>query len=279
LREPALLAAILVVGVAACVLGLTALRGESPRECRSALIPAYLRPDAMGRIAEQPVHSRVVIFNPSSGPHSEPQPSYERAVAALQRSGTRVLGYVHTAYGARDQVAVETDIARYQSWYGVDGVFLDEAASGDAQLGYYRALSRYIRASGEQLVVLNPGMVPARGFFDIADIVVTFEGPYSAYAAAVAGMPDWLRRLSPSRSAHLIYGATGEQALHAIGQGSAGFVYATADALPDPWSSLPPYLGRFEGQLEACWQPDSGARARLRRITARRWAADRAGRA
>lgn len=261
MREPVLLGAIVVVGVAACVLALMTLRSESPTKCRSTLIPAYLRPDAMERMARQPVHGRVVIFNPSSGPHSEPEPAYERAVAALQRSGTRVLGYVHTAYGSRDPVAVETDIARYQSWYGVDGVFLDEVADADAQLGYYRALSQYVRANGEQLVVLNPGTVPARGFFDIADIVVTFEGPYSAYEPALAGMPDWLRRLAPSRSAHLIYGASGEQAAQAIGQDSAGFVYATSGTLPDPWSSLPPYLDRFEAQLEGCWQRESGAPA------------------
>jgi hypothetical protein len=253
-REPVFLAAILVVGAAACILALGALRTDSAPKCRSALIPAYLRPDAMARIAQQPVHSRVVIFNPSSGPHSERQPEYERAVAALQRSGTRVLGYVHTEYGGRDPRAVETDIARYQSWYGVDGIFLDEVAAGDAQLGYYRSLSRYIRSSGEQLVVLNPGTVPTRGYFDIADTVVTFEGPYSAYAAAVAGTPDWLRGLAPSRSAHLIYGASDEQALQAIRQDAAGYVYATTGALPDPWSALPPYLDRFEAQIETCWR-------------------------
>jgi hypothetical protein len=128
-------------------------------------------------------------------------------------------------------------------------------------------------------VVLNPGTVPAPGYFDLADIVVTFEGPYSAYSTALANMPDWLRRLPASRSAHLIYGASGEQALHAIGQDSAGYVYATTGSLPDPWSTLPTYLGRFEAQLEGCYDGGNGTSAQRRVITARRRAAGSRGHA
>ncbi|MEY2534735.1 MAG: hypothetical protein QOF29_2645 [bacterium] len=278
LRGPLWLAAFLAGGVVACVMAVTALRSDGRVQCRSALIPAYLRPPGVERIAERPVHSRVVIFNPASGPHSEAEPAYERAVVALQRTGTRVLGYVHTGYGLRDAAAVETDIDRYESWYGVDGVFLDEVSPGPEQLPYYTALSRYIRAKGERLLVLNPGAVPARAYFDIADIVVTFEGPYAAYAAAVAEIPDWLRRLTPGRSAHLIYDASEEQALRAIDQDSAGYVFATTGSLPDPWSSLPPYLDDFEARLEACHEENGGDRAEVRLAGARRWVRGRLGR-
>ena len=40
------------------------------------------------------------------------------------------------------------DVDRYHSWYGIDGIFVDEAAHSDEQLSYYQALSSHIRASG-----------------------------------------------------------------------------------------------------------------------------------
>ncbi|MEA2320800.1 MAG: hypothetical protein QOD81_650 [Solirubrobacteraceae bacterium] len=268
MREPLWLAGLLAIGLIAALVVVPALRSDDRPLCRSALIPAYLVPQGVAKIAERPVHSRVVILNPSSGPHSERQPAYEQAVRALQRSGTRVLGYVHTGYGTRDMAAVEADISRYESGYGVDGVFLDEASHAQEQLPYYRALTGYVRAAGDRLVVLNPGTIPAPGYFDIADIVVTFEGPYSAYAAALRAMPDWVRRLAPGRSAHLIYGASQAQALEAVQQDSAGYVYATTGELPDPWSALPPYLDDFEARIEACHAQDGGAGMLARARTA-----------
>ena len=74
------------------------------------------------------------------------------------------------------------DAERYREWYGVDGIFLDEVAHDDAQLPYYAALSRALRGDGE--LVLNPGTVPARGYFELADVVVTYEGPFADYARA-----------------------------------------------------------------------------------------------
>ena len=221
--------------------------------CRSALIPAYLPPEGLERLAERPVVGRLVVFNPANGPGAVAQPAYRRAVAALQRSGTRVLGYVHTTYGARPRADVHADIGRYRDWYGVDGVFLDETPPTQAQLPYYRALAQDARGTGEKLVVLNPGAVPARGYFDVADVVVTFEGSFGSYAAALRDMPAWVRTLPRGRVAHLVYGASGAQARRAVQERSgAGLVYATSGTLPDPWSALPAYLDDLERRLAAC---------------------------
>jgi hypothetical protein len=248
MQQPVLLLAILAAAVVAGVAALSVLRGAAPPQCRSALIPAYLRPEGLARIAERPVHRRVVIFNPSSGPHSERQPSYERAVAALQRSGTSVLGYVHTTYGLRDAAAVEADISRYQSWYGVDGVFLDEAAATASRLSYYHELSHHARAVGARFIVLNPGVMPAREYFGIADAIVTFEGPISAYRD---------RRnadgIAPERTVHLIYGASREQALRALEPSpSAGYMYVTSGTLPHPWGTVPDYFAQELAALGDC---------------------------
>ena len=100
---------------------------------------------------------------------------------------------------------------------------------------------------------MNPGVPPARGYFDLADVVVTFEGTYADYAPAVDRMPDWVRRLPRGQIAHLVYGASREQALDAIrNPGEAGYVYATSGTMPDPWRELPAYVAEEEEALQAC---------------------------
>jgi hypothetical protein len=220
--------------------------------CRSALMPAYLPADGLARIAQRPMAGRIVIMNPANGPGAEARPDYRTAVSALQSGGTRVLGYVHTGYGARDPAAVLADATRYRSWYGVDGVFLDETPDAEAALPYYRSIAEQARADGLRLVALNPGTVPARGYFDIADIVVTFEGPATTYDAALRETPPWVAEAAGGKVAQLLYGATRAEALAAATQPGAGYLYATAGTLPDPWSALPPYLDEFETALAAC---------------------------
>jgi Spherulation-specific family 4 len=101
-------------------------------------------------------------------------------------------------------------------------------------------------------VAFNPGTVPAREYVDLADIVVTFEGAASAYDAAMQAMPRWTRKVPRRKIAHLLYDATRAQALDAVTAGSAGYVYATSASLPDPWSTLPPYLDELEARLAGC---------------------------
>jgi Spherulation-specific family 4 len=246
-----------LAALAACVAAAVALAsrsspGVSATVCRTALIPAYVPPDQLGRITARVVPGRLVVINPGNGPGAAASPAYRSAVAAAQGSGTRVLGYVHTGYGARPAADVIADAARYLSWYGVDGVFFDEAADDDARLAYYQSIAGQAHAAGLRLVALNPGTVPARGYFDAADIVVTFEGAAAAYAGAMQATPAWMGDIAPAKVAHLIYGATREQALAAVDQDGAGYLYATTDALPDPWSTLPPYLDELETRLGTC---------------------------
>jgi spherulation-specific family 4 protein len=252
-RGRAGLAALFAGATVAVVIALAAGRGAADDAgCRSALIPAYLPPDGIARIAARPVRDRVVVFNPDSGPGTVRRAGYRSAVAAEQRARTRVIGYVHTGWGARDPAAVRADVMRYRSWYGVDGIFFDETAHDAAQLPYYAALAHDTRADGLAVVAFNPGTVPAPGYVDLADIVVTFEGPARAYDAALRSMPQWTREVPRRKLAHLLYDATRAQALHAVTEGSAGYVYATSASLPDPWSTLPPYLDELEAWLAGC---------------------------
>ena len=174
---------------------LSSSRGADRRApCAGSLVPAYLYPEEIQRLARALALPQLLVINPASGPGRAPDPGYRRAIAAARAGGARVLGYVPTGWAGRPLGAVEADIDRYREWYGVDGVFLDEAAASESALPYYRALRDRAR-----FVVLNPGVVPARGYFDVADVVVTFEGPFAAYRTRE-------RDPVPERAAHLVYG-------------------------------------------------------------------------
>jgi hypothetical protein len=229
-------------------------RGADRRPaCRSALIPAYVPPDAIVELVRASSRPRLVVINPANGPGAEAEPAYRFAVRAAWGTGARVLGYVSTSYGARPAADVAADIDRYTSWYGVDGIFLDEASHDVAHLRYYAALARHVHAAPHRIVVLNPGVVPAPEYFDVADVVVTFEGPYAGYGAAVEAMPDWVRDEPPERVAHLVYGASREQAMAAVRHPQkAGYLYVTSGTMPDPWRTVPSYLPAEERALEAC---------------------------
>jgi hypothetical protein len=240
----------LAIAVVVTLLGRGSDRGGGT--CRAALIPAYLPPRELAALVRSPNRPRMVIVNPDSGPGAREGRAYSRAVRALQAAGIRVLGYVPTSYGGRPLTDVLADVRRYLAWYGVDGIFFDEASSDAALLPYYRALGRAARGPGGATVVLNPGVPPAAGYFDVADVVVTFEGTHAGYASAMETTPDWLRRMRPDRVAHLVYDATRAQALDAVADASAGYVYVTSGAMPNPWRSLPTYLRDEEEALAAC---------------------------
>ena len=165
--------------------------------CLGTLVPAYVEPQAIDDLTDGAPGPRLLIINPSNGPGASSSRAYRRAVERAQASGAHVLGYVASTFGARASSAVEADVARYRDWYGVDGIFLDEVAHDAGQLPYYEALAGAIRATGESLLVLNPGTVPARGYFALADMVVTYEGPFSDYAPRLAQEPAWVRDVPP----------------------------------------------------------------------------------
>jgi hypothetical protein len=228
---------------ATLVLVVSLLSRGSPggASCRGALMPAYVPPRELLELLHRPELPRLLVVNPANGPGEDAQVSYRHAVRTAQHERVRVLGYVATGYGGRAVADVERDIDRYVSWYGVDGIFLDETASGADQLAHYRALTAHARGDAGRLVVLNPGTVPARGYFDLADVVVTFEGSYADYRPALERMPGWVGEMDATRLAHLIYGAGPAQALSAVrGERAAGYVYATPGVQPNPWRTLPP---------------------------------------
>ncbi|PNY27994.1 Spherulin-4 [Tolypocladium capitatum] len=157
------------------------------------LVPLYIYPlagawEPLFQVAA--AHPRVrfvAIINPDSGPGDTALPD-EDYVAALRRlseiPNVFTLGYVHCSYGERPVDAIEADIAVYRAWTGrleLGGIFFDEAPSDAHHVQFMAALAHHTKSTWQRdlgkdgMVIYNPGVVVASGYFEHADYVVVFE--------------------------------------------------------------------------------------------------------
>ena len=221
--------------------------------CTNELIPAYFYPTPGGfwdEVTSTPTGGRTLIMNPASGPGRTADPAYATAVRRAQNAGMRVIGYVPTTYGSRPLRSVRADISAYRRWYGVDGIFVDEASSSTRALGYYRDVYRHIHAVAGQTAVLNPGTMPAEEYVTVSDVLVTFEGDVDAYRSAPAA--GWTASHPRRHFANLVYRtpASAVDEVTALADARhAGAVYVTDDVLPNPWDTLPGYFSDVASRL------------------------------
>ena len=219
-------------------------------------IPAYF---GIGPQWDQTVSlgsdSDVLIVNVADGPGRQPRPDFRAAIQRARLSGARVVGYVYTQFGARDLQQVKSDIDRFNDWFGVDGVFVDNMGAQLNMLPYYRELHDYIKSTPGGFIVANPGVVPDPQYMDIADVLVIFEGSYDSYLTRAP--PDWVHEYPPQRFAHLVYdtdGASMGDAVRLSASRNAGYVYVTDGKLPWNWQNLPNYWpAEVEAVRQNCW--------------------------
>lgn len=215
-------------------------------------VPAYVNPSDSAywqSVLEAAPQVRDVIVNPNSGPGAVVSEPYVQLIRTLSDAGVRVLGYVSTGWGDRDPAAVHSEIDRWREWYGVNNIFLDEAASVSEEVGTYADYALTVHEGGG-IVVLNPGLTPDRGYFEFADAVVTFEDSVEAYFTRRTP-PDWLRTQTSSEVWHIVIGAPQDRLGDVVDRAreyGADKVYVTDDAKPNPYDRLPQY---WLGQLQA----------------------------
>lgn len=253
LRLPtaALLAAAALFSLAGCEVG-----GAAPptptqaKELRIA-VPAYVNPEDTAywqSLIDAVPKVRDVIVNPGSGPGTAVSQPYVQLVKTLRDAGIEVLGYVHTEYGARDPALVNGEVARWREWYGVDDIFFDEASADAEGVAAYSAYAATVHDGGGT-VVLNPGLIPDRAYFEFADAIVTFEDPFGSYLNSKEP-PEWLRSQTRTEVWHILSGAPqnrlGEVVDRAREHG-VDHIYITDDAEPNPYDTLPSY---WAGKLD-----------------------------
>ncbi|MDH6224139.1 MULTISPECIES: spherulation-specific family 4 protein [Streptomyces] len=214
----------------------------------SLLVPLYVHPaedpDAWRRLTASADRVYGVVLNPASGPGVRPDPAFTAVAGALRAAGARLLGYVDTDYGVRDPAEAVEDMRRFREWYAVDGCFLDRVTTARESLAGCRRLVRAVRRCGARTVVLNPGAHPAPGYTRLADLTVTFEGPWTVYASAFS-RPARAARESPGRLCHLVYGvpeALVPLAVRTAHERGAAVCGPVTGGLPNPWAGLSPAL-------------------------------------
>lgn len=224
------------------------------QSCQKLFIPAYFYPGTLWTQATAAgTKVSLMVMNPYNGPNTSPNANYVTAVNQAKAAGIKVLGYVYTQYGARSVAVVKADIDKYASWYKVDGIFFDEAASSatSANVSYYQDLTNYVKATDStQFVMFNPGVVPAEQFVQMADSLSVFENDYSQYASW--NPPAWVFNYPAAKFTHLLYNAPAtelDQLIASSKQKNAGHIYITNDVLTNPWDTLPSYWTSEIGQM------------------------------
>jgi hypothetical protein len=177
---------------------------------------------------------------PFGDPHDKAEPYYAAQTKASQDHALTVLGYVATNWMNKNVDEIRDQIDKYYRWYGedgVDGIFLDEAATDIAKVDDYKRLYNHIktkgwnrRGDGEAIVVLNPGGLTPEDYISASDIIVTFEDPYARYTGYAED--PWVHKYSPNRFWHIVYAAKSvedlKMAIALSKRRNAGYVYVTA---------------------------------------------------
>jgi hypothetical protein len=216
----------------------------SASSTQNIAVPAYFDPGALWTQLQAAAPTvGFVVMNPNSGPGTASDPSYVSTVQLSHTKGLKVLGYVYTSYGQRSSIAVHTDIDRYYTWYGVDGIFFDEASTSCTNEPYYAALSTYVKAkSSGAKTIINPGTQTQECYMAAADVVATFEDSYTNYVRSYTA-PAWVAKYNASRFWHIVFAAASAQNMqNAVGlsrKRGAGYVFVTSDTNPNPYDTLP----------------------------------------
>lgn len=170
---------------------------------------------------ENPGTSIIAIINPSGGPGAAHDSHWSSVVGELQGAGIQVVGYVATSYAGRSVSDVENEIHSYFSWYGVNGIFLDEVSPN--ALSYYTSIRDFAKQSGgSHIVVLNPGAPVPSSYSSAGDIIVAYEN---------AGLPSHITSNGISRSnlGVLSHGGDPSKSDFANANNEAKYVYGAPD--------------------------------------------------
>lgn len=208
------------------------------------IVPAYFHPathpDEWLWLAERAAQVEMIVLNLADGPGQRSDAALVPVLDRLRSAGVAVGGYIDTNYGRRLVRDAMADLGRYLDWYQVDGVFFDRAAATAEHLGHYADLARQARSRGARVVALNHGAHPVEPYAEHADLLGTFEGPWSAYLELA--VPRWVRSRPPGRFFHLLHSVPARffgDAYWLAARRNAGCAYITDRGGVNPWDGLP----------------------------------------
>lgn len=219
--------------------------------------PSYIYPTSgdanWARLVAAAAEVPIVLINPGSGPGGSSNSDYVAQVAACHAAGQKVIGYIHSQYTVATLASMESQIDQYYSWYGVDGIFIDEVTNtvgaSNVNLNYYASLYSYIKGkSASAIVIINPGTTTDEAYMSVCDIVCNCESDLGFYRTRVAA--SWEKNYAPSRFWHILYAiGWSDQADGGVAQMyealalsrayGAGYVWITNDVETNPYDTSP----------------------------------------
>ena len=185
----------------------------------------------------------IAVINPDDGPGSKKVSGISGNVSRLNAAGATTAGYVITYYGGESLSSVYKQIDAYRSWYGANGIFLDEMSDKTSKVSYYRSIYSYAKKKG-MTVVGNPGTFVPSGYAGVTDVLVTFEDPmsrgWSGHRPA-----SWTKSYPAKRFAAIVYAAPSSSMKGIVDRAISlnyGYVFATDGSSSDPFRNAPSYL-------------------------------------
>jgi hypothetical protein len=199
----------------------------------------------------------VVAINPSSGPGIFKDGNYEQGIQKLREAGVIVLGYVYDGYGQRPLAAVKADADRYKSWYGIDGLFIDEFTNVPGLEWHYAEITAYAKSIGMKMTMGNPGTDVPQSYISSVDVLSISEGkgqaPMSWLEHCVLCSPDerWHHNYDKRNFAYIRYAVDDLDAAYVKESASwVGLVSMTNGVDPVRFYSVPPYFGDLVAALD-----------------------------
>lgn len=186
-----------------------------------------------------------VVLNFANGPGpSSHDPNNDKLRAKLSQTGLEVFGYVSTRWASRPMDECKADIATWFREWDVDDIFLDEASTDEAGLGFYATLNCYIRGRS----VLNHGTAPDPRYIKAGDILCTAETELPSYSSKAFGGWD---RLNKKRLYHIVMGVPLNSVSPVLSKAAqfADYVYVTDLVEPEAYTKLPSYYSRLLQKL------------------------------
>ena len=163
------------------------------------ILPLYFYDLNKWKKIENISNDEIVIINPLNGSGNKIDKNYENLIKNL--SNKVPIGYITSDYSNKSLEEIKKEIDNWINLYpDIKGFFIDEVNKNNYE--YYKKIYEYIKSKTNYLVVLNPGTKVNLNYFNIADIIVVYEG-------ANANFSDYCNDF-PQKSAIMIYNANEE---------------------------------------------------------------------
>ena len=222
------------------------------------LVPAYFDPSSSDYWSRLDIQAAKMpgrlyaIANVNSGPGTQYDASYNTVINNMHTNSGKVIGYVHTSYGARSLTLVKADIDVWYSFYpSLNGIFIDEQDNVAGQETYYSQIYSYIKQKDSTaLVVTNPGTNTIESYLyysgkRISDVICIFESNtgFDTWAPA-----SWCGKYSSDNFYVISYSTTSSQYVNRVNRANSlniGWIYFTDAGGSNPYNTLPQYFEAF----------------------------------